>query len=80
MWDIEHNEFYSNSGINNLVDIIMTHENLDATDRVLGDFISDDFMHLRLSHINSQKYEHLCGTGYRSDERLCDRNYAWLDR
>jgi hypothetical protein len=48
MCDIEYNELHSNWRINDLSTIIMTCRDMDATDRILGDFIFDHFMHLHL--------------------------------
>jgi hypothetical protein len=44
--DIEYNEFDTNWRINNWFNIIMTRRDLDATDRILCDFISGHLMHL----------------------------------
>jgi hypothetical protein len=48
---IEDNEFDSNSQINNLFGIIMKCRDLDATDRILSDFIFDHLMHIHLADI-----------------------------
>jgi hypothetical protein len=45
---IEYREFDSNWRMNNFFNIIMTRRDLDATDRILWDFISGHLMHLRL--------------------------------
>jgi hypothetical protein len=48
MRKIEYNEFDSNYRTSNLSNLIMMHRDLDATDRILRDFISGHLMHLHL--------------------------------
>jgi hypothetical protein len=49
--NIEYDEFDSNWWINNLSDISMKRRDLDATDRILWDFIFGNLMHLHLVYI-----------------------------
>jgi hypothetical protein len=64
----------------NLSKVIMTRRDLDATDRILWDFVSGHLIHLHLCDGSSQKYGRLWDTSYRCDDHLCDRSYRCDNR